>query len=721
MSSPQHKPLLSLSLRTKVWLVSLVVLAIPWVGYQYVHKMEGFLRQGQEHALLATAQAVATVLHEQPELFEPHGDLLRSVRHEDELYAPPLDNPIKLDGNTEDWKDHLGGARVYAAQQVLASYSEYRPESLSFRHVMGSYGRYLYTLFMVRDDHLVFRAANSLRLDQSDHLQIALQDPEGGFHRYLLSTPAPGWVNAHLMDESNPVPVRPEVRIKGEWRNTEDGYNLEIRIPLSMIGAKLAFAIGDVDDPETRAVEHVIGTAGTQRIEELGTVLVPSPEIEKLLKSLRHSTSRLWVVDRKRRVLALAGDLGAAARAPREEPRTTLANMLHGLHALILREPDYDFEDDPAEVTRLEGRELESALEGKPAIRWRPTRARDTAIVAAAHPVFAEGQVIGAVVAEQTSNTIMTLQNLAVEHLVDVTLVVFLVATVALLSFASRLSLRIRRLRDEAERAIGSDGRVCGQISDPRSADELGDLARSFSDLLARIGQYTRYLETMAGKLSHELRTPLAVVRSSLENLEMEDLRGEAGTYTRRAREGLDRLAGILASMSEAARLEHILQRADREDFDLREVVAGCVAGYAGVYPHKTFRLEASDDPVPMQGVPDLIAQMLDKLISNAVDFSEGDDPIIVRLGVDRGRATLAVLDAGARLPAQMIGRLFESMVSIRPPTAGEPHLGMGLYIVRLIAEFHHGTVAAAERGDVQGAEITATLPLGRPGSERGR
>src|SRR3970282_2962675 len=57
-------------LRAKVALVALVLAPIPWLGYRYVKDMEGLLREGQEQALVATARAVATALHDRPELLE---------------------------------------------------------------------------------------------------------------------------------------------------------------------------------------------------------------------------------------------------------------------------------------------------------------------------------------------------------------------------------------------------------------------------------------------------------------------------------------------------------------------------------------------------------------------------------------------------------------------------------------------------------------------------
>src|SRR5207247_594065 len=65
---------LRLSLRLKLALVALVLLALPWAGYEYVREMERFLLEGQEQALLATARAIATGLHDRPGLMTPRAE-----------------------------------------------------------------------------------------------------------------------------------------------------------------------------------------------------------------------------------------------------------------------------------------------------------------------------------------------------------------------------------------------------------------------------------------------------------------------------------------------------------------------------------------------------------------------------------------------------------------------------------------------------------------------
>jgi signal transduction histidine kinase len=316
------------------------------------------------------------------------------------------------------------------------------------------------------------------------------------------------------------------------------------------------------------------------------------------------------------------------------------------------------------------------------------------------------------VIAEETGNAVLAERNRAFERLFNIVLAVLLVGSLALTGYATWLSSRIRRLRDDAERAIDEQGRVREPLASSDAGDEIGDLSRSFSSVLARLSDYASYQEKMASRLSHELRTPVAVVRSSLENLAASPLPDDARIYMTRAQEGLARLTQILTRMTEAARLEQSLSDVEMERFDLVPVVTGCVGGYRLAYPQAALRFDAPAEAIVIRGAPDLIAQMLDKLAANAVEFAAGA-PIDIRL--DRGVDTvqLAVANGGPPLPEDMRDRLFESMVSVRTGgDAGAPHLGLGLYIVRVIAQFHGGNVRADNRAGGDGVIFTVTLPL---------
>ncbi len=296
------------------------------------------------------------------------------------------------------------------------------------------------------------------------------------------------------------------------------------------------------------------------------------------------------------------------------------------------------------------------------------------------------------------------------------TIAVLLLGSLTLLLFATRLSKRIRALRDQAEQALDSKGRIRSLVAGSNAKDEIGDLSRSFSGLLHHLADYNRYLELMAGRVSHEFRTPIAVVRSSLDNLRQHALPIEASIYVNRAQEGIERLSIILNRMSEATKLEQSLQQVERENFDLAAVIRGCVEGYRGIHSQLNFVLQFPEEPISMGGAPDLIAQMLDKLVANAIDFHRAGSAIDLTLQANLATAEIIISNEGAGLPREMQERLFDSMVSVRPQQGGnEAHLGLGLYIVRLIAEFHHGKARLENRSDGNGVNARVILSLLEP------
>jgi len=110
-------------------------------------------------------------------------------------------------------------------------------------------------------------------------------------------------------------------------------------------------------------------------------------------------------------------------------------------------------------------------------------------------------------------------------------------------------------------------------------------------------------------------------------------------------------------------------------------------------------------------GSPELIIQMLDKLADNAVEFSSADDVIRVSLEGDTGHIALAIANPGPMLPDNMRTQLFHSMVSVRRG-GRKRHLGLGLYVARLIAEGHNGSIAAENSDD--GVVFTIKLPTAK-------
>jgi signal transduction histidine kinase len=321
-------------------------------------------------------------------------------------------------------------------------------------------------------------------------------------------------------------------------------------------------------------------------------------------------------------------------------------------------------------------------------------------------------RVIGTLRVSQTVDRWLTLRDHALSTLLNFTLITSAIFVLLMFAFAAHLGVRLSRLRKASENALTREGLVT-TFPESKASDELGDVARSFSTLLLRLNEYTGYLRTLAGKLAHEIRTPLTIVRSSLDNLETEkSIPDSARVYLERAREGSDRLNAMLVAMGAATRVEEAIQSAERTRFDLVPVIASAVASYRIAFPERQFVDALTAGPLELDGAPDLIVQLLDKLVDNAVDFSAAGAAVTVRLRFESHYAVLEVENPGPPLPADAHGRLFESLWQSRAGSDHRPHFGLGLYIVKLIAEFHGGFASAEDLPDHTGARFSVWLKV---------
>ncbi|MEX2366992.1 MAG: proteobacterial dedicated sortase system histidine kinase [Pseudohongiellaceae bacterium] len=721
-------------IRFKLVFMSGFLLIIPWLGYRYILEMEQYLGRGQEQIILGTSQAVATALSERPELFNESS--FSRARQNQDLYVYPVFSPLATDdGTLLDWRDYQQYEQLYRESsntpnpqnQFTSFRTQVNPgDQLSYRLMLGEFNRFLYAYLKVRDEHVIFRDEQSLRVDRSDSLRLAIITRDGVFQRYVIAPYREEYIYPYRygIDITDVSALEYEPRITGRWTMTSEGYEVELRLPLEMLGDKIGFTIIDVDDPQSRAIAATVSTSGINSPEQLGSLQRPTPEIDRIIAGMGHTNSRIQVVDAAQRVLLSVGDIQTATGLMLEAEATPAnpdsawrwfeENILHRIYYQVLTKPTTDFVDELYLGGKLEGEHVRAALSGTPLTRYRTIEDSGTRILEAAYPIVANNEVLGAVVVDQNMNGIRTFRNQALETLFDIMLGIMVLTIAALFIFASSLSSRIRALRNQSEKLIDDRGRLTNTIVPSRSADEIGDLSRSFSNIVDRLGQYTNYLENMSSRLSHELRTPVTVVRSSLENLGLiarDD--PESKVYIQRAEEGINRLNLILTNMSEAARLEQILQDSDKERIDLNRVVAACMENYSLIYPQADFVMNISSTPLTILGVADYIAQMLDKLIANAVEFSYPDRAIRVDCYAEQSEAVLSVTNSGPYLSESMKDRIFDSMVSVRPQgKQDKPHLGMGLHIARMISEFHGGYIMADNLLEEAGVIVTLRIPL---------
>ncbi|MET0616177.1 MAG: histidine kinase dimerization/phospho-acceptor domain-containing protein, partial [Luteibacter sp.] len=515
-----------MTLRQKLLLVALCTLALPVAGWLYVRQMETLLREGQAQALVASARAMARSLVVVDAPLPPAGAA---------WYLQRSSLPMTVDGYADDWASLSPWAQPFGkASRVMLAEDEH----------------WLYFYIDVRATHRRRADAGDRLALNADHLIVSVASGDDA-QRYLLASGAPGATTAIALDAD--AGVLPD-RINAQWQEDGSGFHVEFRLPrgLRLDHFGLGVHIAADGDPEPLSAEN-------------RPLLDFSAPLSQEVMRLAPDGVRVRVLSPDAWLVAQSGKLALPDLPATERPGWFASLVYRSLLATRLDGDSAWAEDAP----RIDLPEVREALQGKPATTWRAGEARSSVVLAAAMPLQIGGKIHGVVLLEQPSRAVPLLANRALFGLLLTSFAVLLIAGGVLLMFATRLTLRLRRLRNAAERAQANDGRLDGPFPLTDATDELGDLARSFERLFEVVGGYTDYLRTLASKLSHELNTPLAIVKSSLDNLDHAGLPPEAAPYLARARDGVARLGQLVRAMSEASRMERAIAAAEAEDVDL--------------------------------------------------------------------------------------------------------------------------------------------------------
>ena len=677
-------------LRKQLAFFSLLTLILPWAGYRYVREMETVLRGGLEQSLSERAQTVAGALQRQRLTAELTAEGASASAASVQslpgriIYATLLRAAPDIDGSAADWS---------SASEIVAELDD----AVSYR--AGVFGASVYLSVDVRDDSVVYQARPG-EPPYGDRVVLQLgSDPE--LWR-IFATAAPGRVRAQATE----LPLLAasgdfDDRIQAAWLATQQGYSIEVRVPRGLAQRALGIAIVDVDRPtdgttaidDAQAFGVTLISSWADSAARDGSLVVQSAALRSALEQFADAANRYTVVGTDGWIRASAGAIDGA---PGRQPARSLTG---DLIRYLLQTDDPDDSGLEAPAGRINDAELlgaggPAAATAGDAVKWFRGDLDNSARVIASVPLRHDGTLVGALLLEQASERVLTATNQAVLSLLSTTFAASLVALLGMLGFATWLSLRVSRLARAAGDALGPRGQIATQLPGRTAQDEIGELSRSFENLLERLNEYTSYLRTLTSKLSHELRTPLAVVSTSLDNLEQ--ARDEEATqYLRRLRDGANRLDAILGAMSEATRMEQAIADAQPVRFDACVVVRSCADAYRDVYASHEIVCEIAPAQVWIDGSAELLAQLLDKLVDNAASFSAPGSSIRIRLDADAHEAMLSVANPGSSLPPQMREQLFDSLVSVRDDRGDRPHLGLGLYVARLIAEFHGGRISA--------------------------
>jgi signal transduction histidine kinase/CheY-like chemotaxis protein len=262
------------------------------------------------------------------------------------------------------------------------------------------------------------------------------------------------------------------------------------------------------------------------------------------------------------------------------------------------------------------------------------------------------------------------------------------------------------------------DGQEATEVQITLSSIVLDDVEHRtliVSDIssLARAQRESRSKDEFLAMLAHELRNPLGAIQGAVHALSIighsDPMALRATGIIKRQVVHMARLVDDLLDVGRAVTGKIVLKR---RPIHLGDCVKSSVTTLAAGNPNYS-RIHFTQEPVWVQGDSVRIEQIAGNLISNALKFSQSERPVVVSVTREGEFAVLRVSDQGVGIPPEMLPRIFDLFVQAHHTIdRSRGGLGIGLTLVRRLAELHGGTIQAESAGDGRGSTFTVRIPM---------
>ncbi|NVN12598.1 sensor histidine kinase [Nguyenibacter vanlangensis] len=241
-----------------------------------------------------------------------------------------------------------------------------------------------------------------------------------------------------------------------------------------------------------------------------------------------------------------------------------------------------------------------------------------------------------------------------------------------------------------ASRAI-MDGDLSQRIARGGGGDEFDHLADSLNAMLDRIATLMLNLSQVTNDIAHDLRTPLTRLRQKLELAERDDLTRDALREALAGAGGeLDRILSTFSALLRIAQIEAGSRRAGFTALDLRPLLQTLHEAYAPVTEEggQTMTFQPGPLPLPVQGDPELLTQLVANLIENAITHAGPGAALALDAGRTGERVHITVSDTGPGIPAGLRQKVLQRFFRLESSRT-TPGNGLGLSLVAAIAGLH--------------------------------
>lgn len=249
-------------------------------------------------------------------------------------------------------------------------------------------------------------------------------------------------------------------------------------------------------------------------------------------------------------------------------------------------------------------------------------------------------------------------------------------------------------------------------LNESKAPDEVRPLIHAFNQLLQRLSQVLDSQKRFVADAAHQLRTPFAGLKTQAELALRETDPDKMQGALRKIHASAERCNHLVNQLLALARNEpggHLYSSLDT--LELGKLAQEAAMNWVPEALRKDIDLgfESCRRAVPVKGDPLGLTEMLNNLLDNAIRYTQPGGRVTVSVGYDNGGGVLRVEDDGPGIPPDQRARVFERFYRILG--SGEKGSGLGLSIVREVAELHHATVELGEGPNGHGLKITLRFP----------